>query len=113
VDRITVVEINSGYVEMMRRTPLVAPAITHPKVEILIDDGRRYLNRTTRSFDVIIQNTIVYWRAHASTLLSQEYLELSGQHLKPGGVVYLNSTQSSAAQKTWPPSFPMRCGSRT
>jgi spermidine synthase len=113
VDRITVVEINSGYVEMMHRTPLVAPAITHPKVEILIDDGRRYLNRTTRSFDVIIQNTIVYWRAHASTLLSQEYLELSGQHLKPGGVIYLNSTQSSAAQKTWPPSFPMRCGSRT
>ena len=100
VESITVVEINAGYVEIMRRTPLVASAVNHPKVQINIDDGRRYLNRTTRKFDLIIQNTIVYWRAHASTLLSQEYLELSGQHLKPGGVIYLNSTQSTAAQKT-------------
>ena len=106
VTSITVVEINGGYVEMMRRTPLVAPALTHPKVRILIDDGRRFLNRTTQSFDIIIQNTIVYWRAHASTLLSQEYLELSGRHLKPGGVIYLNSTQSTAAQKTVATVFP-------
>ena len=106
VTSITVVEINGGYVEMMRRTPLVAPALTHPKVRILIDDGKRFLNRTTQSFDIIIQNTIVYWRAHASTLLSQEYLELSGRHLKPGGVIYLNSTQSTAAQKTVATVFP-------
>ena len=106
VDSITVVEINAGYVEMMRRTPLVAPAVNHPKVEILIDDGRRFLNRATGTYDVIIQNTIVYWRAHASTLLSREYLELSGRHLKPGGVIYLNSTQSTAAQKTVATAFP-------
>ena len=106
VDSITVVEINPGYVEIMRRTPLVAAAVTHPKVEMIIDDGRRYLNRSTRRFDVIIQNTIVYWRAHASTLLSREYLELSGRHLKPGGVIYLNSTQSTAAQKTVATMFP-------
>ena len=56
---------------MMRRTPLVAPAVNHEKVQILIDDGRRYLNRSTRKFDVIVQNTIIYWRAHASTLLSR------------------------------------------
>lgn len=106
VDSITVVEINAGYVEMMRRTPLVAPAVNHEKVQILIDDGRRYLNRSTRQFDVIVQNTIVYWRAHASTLLSREYLELSGRHLKQGGVICLNSTQSTAAQKTAATVFP-------
>ena len=106
VDKITVVEINEGYVEMMRRTPLVAPAVDHPKVEIIIDDGRRYLNHNDHRFDVIIQNTIVYWRAHASNLLSREYLELSSRHLKPGGVIYLNSTQSTATQKTVVTVFP-------
>ncbi len=106
VRSITVVEINGGYVEIMRRTPLVAPSVDHPKVEIIIDDGRRYLNHTTRSFDVIVQNTIVYWRAHAANLLSREYLELTGQHLNPGGVIYLNSTQSTAAQKTVSTVFP-------
>jgi spermidine synthase len=106
VRSITVVEINSGYVEIMRRTPLVAPSVEHPKVEIVIDDGRRYLNHTTRSFDLIIQNTIVYWRAHAANLLSREYLELTAQHLSPGGMIYLNSTQSTAAQKTVATVFP-------
>ena len=75
-------------------------------MEIIIDGGRRYLNRSSRRFDVIIQNTIVYWRAHASNLLSQEYLELTGEHLKPRGVIYLNSTQSTAAQKTVATVFP-------
>lgn len=106
VRSITVVEINSGYVDIMRRTPLVAPAVEHPKVEIVIDDGRRYLNHTTRSYDLIIQNTIVYWRAHAANLLSREYLALTGQHLNPGGMIYLNSTQSTAAQKTVATVFP-------
>lgn len=105
-DSITVVEINPGYVDIMRRTPLVAPAVDHPKVDIIIDDGRRFLNRTDRMFDMVIQNTTVYWRAHASNLLSREYLELTGTHLKPGGVIYLNSTQSAAAQKTVSTVFP-------
>ncbi|MDA1094628.1 MAG: hypothetical protein O3A25_15330 [Acidobacteria bacterium] len=106
VRSITVVEINDGYVEIMRRTPLVAPAVDHPKVDIIIDDGRRYLNHTTRKFDLIIENTIVHWRAYAASLLSQEYLELSGHHLNPGGMIYLNSTQSTAAQKTVATVFP-------
>jgi spermidine synthase len=106
VRSITVVEINGGYVEIMRRTPLVAASVDHPKVEIVIDDGRRYLNHTTRTFDLIIQNTIVFWRAHAANLLSLEYLELTGRHLSPGGMIYLNSTQSTAAQKTVATVFP-------
>ncbi len=100
------IEINPGYVHMMREQPVVASAVEHPKVEIIIDDGRRYLNREDRSFDVIIQNTIVYWRSHATQLLSREYLELSRRHLKPGGVLYYNTTSNRAAQKTGAAVFP-------
>ncbi len=106
VETITAVEINPGYVEMMRRSPVVASALENPKVEIVIDDGRRYMRRTDRQFDVIIQNTIVYWRAHATNLLSREYFDLTRQRLKPGGLVYYNTTASTAAQKTGASMFP-------
>jgi predicted membrane-bound spermidine synthase len=106
VERVTVVEINPGFVEAVRREPRVAGALLNPKVEIVIDDGRRFLRRTPRQFDLIVQNTIVYWRAHATSLLSREYLELSRRHLKPGGVLYFNTTMSTAAQKTGATVFP-------
>ena len=100
VESVTVVEINPGYLEAMRASPVVASGLDHPKSEIIIDDGRRWLASTDRRFDVIIQNTIVFWRAHASNLLSREYLELTRSRLEPGGIVYLNTTSSTAAQHT-------------
>ncbi|MGK3961423.1 methyltransferase domain-containing protein [Sorangium sp. So ce118] len=106
VTRITVVEIDPGYVEVMRQTPTLASALENPKVEIIIDDGRRYLGRASQRFDVVIQNTIVYWRAHAANLLSREYLAMSRRCLEPGGILYLNATYSAAAQKTAATVFP-------
>jgi len=106
VERITVVEINPGYVKIMAHTPALVSALANSKVEIVIDDGRRYLGHTERQFDVIIENTIVYWRAYAANLLSREYHELSRRHLAPGGVLYYNATYSVAAQRTGALTFP-------
>lgn len=106
VESVTVVEINPGYVEAMRDSPVVASALDHPKAHIVIDDGRRWLAATDRRFDVIVQNTIVYWRAHATNLLSREYFELGRRRLKEGGVVYVNTTTSTAAQRTLASTFP-------
>ncbi len=106
VATVTVVEINPGYVDMIRRYPVVASALVHPKLHLVIDDGRRYLRRTRRRFDLVVQNTIVHWRAHATSLLSREYLALARQRLKPGGVLYYNTTNNAAAHKTGATVFP-------
>ena len=105
IEHITVVELNAGFVEAVRRTPSLASALTRPHVEIIVDDGRRFLARTDRRFDVVVMNTIVYWRAYASLLLSREAMELVRQRLVPGGVLYVNTTMSTAAQKTVATSF--------
>lgn len=106
VERIVVVEINPAYVEAARNSTVVRSSIDNPKVEIVIGDGRRYLNAHSDKFDVIINNTIVYWRSNATNLLSRDYLELTQRHLKPKGIVYWNSTKSIAAQKTGAVVFP-------
>ncbi|MGQ0614140.1 MAG: methyltransferase domain-containing protein [Planctomycetaceae bacterium] len=106
LERLLIVEINPGYVELVRRWPLVASLLANPKVEIVIDDGRRWLHRHTETFDAIVQNTTHHWRAHATNLLSREYLEMVRAHLAPGGITYLNATGADAVARTALAVFP-------
>lgn len=107
VEKVTVVEINHGYLKLVREYPQVSSLLTNPKVEIHIDDGRRWLRRNPdRHFDVIVMNTTYYWREFASALLSKEFLELVKQHLNPGGLVMWNCTGLSRAIRTGLEVFP-------
>jgi spermidine synthase len=89
------IEINSGYAEVMHHYPLIYSALTHPKMTLVIDDGRRWLNRNPdEKFDAIVMNTTFYWRSNSTNLLSKEFLEICKRHLKPGGIMYYNTTGS-------------------
>ncbi|MBZ5681650.1 MAG: fused MFS/spermidine synthase [Acidobacteriia bacterium] len=95
VERLTVVEINPGYLELIPKQPTVASLPRNPKVHIVIDDGRRWLLWNPQAkFDAIVMNTTFHWRNHASYLLSVEFLQIVRQHLKPGGVLFYNTTGS-------------------
>jgi spermidine synthase len=101
VERLTVVEINPGYLRLIAKYPAVMTLLTNPKVEINIDDGRRWLNRHPgRKFDAIIQNTTYNWRPNVTNLLSAEYLRLAANHLRKGGVMMYNTTGSRRAMRT-------------
>jgi spermidine synthase len=85
----------------------VAGLLRNPKVEIAIEDGRRWLIRNpSRKFDVVVMNTTFHWREHTSNLLSVDFLKLVRQHLLPGGVLYYNTTWSAEAQLTGATEFP-------
>jgi len=93
VRNLTVVEINPGYLELIRQYPRQASVLTDPKVTIAIDDGRRWLYRHPDArFDFMLQNTTWHWRSQATNLLSADYFRLCKKHLKDGGVLYVNTT---------------------
>lgn len=107
VQQMTIVEINPGYIPLIRQRPNVASLLDNPKVHIEIDDGRRWLiAHPDRKFDFILMNTTYNWRAHTSNLLSTEFMRVLRQHLKSGGVVYYNTTSSGRVQLTGAASFP-------
>lgn len=107
VQRLTVVEINAGYVELVRRAPAVAGLLRHPKVHIEIDDARRWLVRNAeRRFDLIVSNNTYHWRAHMSNLLSVEFTQLVRSRLQPGGLYYFNATGSLRAAASAGAVFP-------
>lgn len=107
LERAVVVEINPGYRTVIGRYPEVSPVLRNPKVRIVIDDGRRWMaaHREQR-FDAILMDTVQHWRASATNLLSVEMLTLARSMLKPGGVLFYNTTYSDDVQKTGVSIFP-------
>jgi spermidine synthase len=67
-----VLEINPGYVELIRE----------------------------RRFDAVFSNTTYHFRANTTNLLSVEFLRLVEDHLAPGGTLFYNTTDSARAQRT-------------
>ncbi len=107
LERLTVVEINPGYLDIIRKHAEVASLLTDPKVRIVIDDGRRWLNRNPDArFDLVLMNTTWHWRAHSTNLLSVEFMNLVRAHLSPGGFFYFNTTSSDDVQRTAVTVFP-------
>jgi len=95
VQRLTAVEINPAYLELIASRPEVCSLLENRKVTIDIDDGRRWLVRHPDSrFDAVVINMTYHWREHATHLLSREFIELVRRHLKPGGVYLFNATSS-------------------
>jgi len=106
VRSLTSVEINPGFLKLIRRYKAVQSLLVNPRFKVIIDDGRRWLRRNQgRKFDLIVVNNTFHWRNHSTNLLSLEFLQLLKKHLQPGGVVYLNTTFSRHAVHTIAKSF--------
>ena len=107
VRSITIVEINPGYARLVEARPMVASLLRDPKVRLVIDDGRRWLNRhPDQTFDLVLSNTSFHFRANASNVLSLEFMDLVRRHLRPGGVLFYNTTGSVRSLVTGCVAFP-------
>ena len=115
VEDVTIVEINPGYLQLIRERAQVASLLQNPKVHIVIDDGRRWLvGHPDQRFDFILMNTTFNWRANISNLLSVEFLQILRNHLNPGGVAYYNTTEFRGSPASPERQFfPTLCGSPT
>ena len=101
VASLTVVEINPGYLALIKKEPEVASILTNPKIKIITDDGRRWLRANpARHFDAIISNTTWHFRASVTNLLSEEFLDIIRRHLSTGGIFFYNTTDSARVQRT-------------
>jgi spermidine synthase len=107
VEKLSIVEIDRGYLGLIAKYPMVSSLLSNPKVTISIDDGRRWLVAHPKArFDVIVMNMTYSWRAHSSALLSTEFLELARKHLKQNGILFYNTTGSKDVQRTGVTVFP-------
>ncbi|MEW5823860.1 MAG: methyltransferase domain-containing protein [Pseudomonadota bacterium] len=95
VESIDVVEINPGYIQAAQAYPIHARALEDPRVNIVVDDARRWLRlHPEKTYDLIVMNTTWHWRSNASVLLSIDFMRLIKQHMGEGGVMAFNTTGS-------------------
>ncbi len=100
-EHIDVVEINPGYLDLVNAYPVVSPVLRDPRIDVHIDDGRRWLKRHPGAmYDLIVQNTTFHWRSNSTNLLSLEYFLEVGRHLLPGGIFAANTTSSLDVYRT-------------
>jgi spermidine synthase len=85
---VTVVELVPGVVKSFPYFSQRAEQLLRaPRATIVIDDGRRFLSRTTKKFDVILIDPPPPPAQPGSSLLySKEFYSLIKAHLKPDGI---------------------------
>lgn len=107
VEHVDVVEINPGYVELIKRYPDFSTMLDDPRLHIHIDDGRRWMRaHADRRYDLILQNTTFHWRAYTSMLLSAEHFTQVGRLLNDDGIFTANTTSSFDVYATAMAVFP-------
>lgn len=107
IKKMTIIEINSNYINLIKMHPEVKGLLNDPRVEIIIDDGRKWLKKNDdRTFDIILMNTTWHWRAYGSNLLSKNFIEIIHDRLNKTGVAFYNTTQSMNAYATAHQVFP-------
>jgi spermidine synthase len=91
VEQVTIVDIEP-LVPTVARTYLGSvnhDVLKNPKVRVIADDARHFLQTTTETFDAITSDPLDPWVKGAATLYTREFFEVARQHLNPGGVMTL------------------------
>lgn len=107
IKKMTIIEINPAYVEIIKKNPMVQDLLKDDRIEIVIDDGRKWLKKSEqKNFDIILMNTTWHWRAYGSSLLSQDFLKLIHTKMHSSSLFFYNTTQSIDAYQTAYTVFP-------
>lgn len=88
LETITVAEIVPEVIlaSKIHFTPYLGGLFSDPRVKILAEDGRNYLYATEQSFDVIIGDLFLPWKAGTSNLYSLEHFQTIRDRLTQDGL---------------------------
>ncbi len=90
LERLDVVELEPVVREVAATffEPYNNKALSDPRTQLTIGDGRNFLLFTNHQYDVVSAEPSNPWIAGMANLFTKDYYELVRQHLKPGGVMF-------------------------
>lgn len=112
-ESLTIVDINQNVFRMAHHFESNEGVLKDPRVKPLVMDGRAFLRRTEKKFDVITLEPMPPTFAGVNALYSREFYELAAQRMNKGGIIaqwlpyHLVSTyHASAISRTFNQVFP-------
>ncbi len=100
VKEVVLVELNDTLIRNLKRFAPVRKTILDQKLEVNVEDGRRYLLRSSEKFDVIIMDAVRVPMAYSNNLFSREFFQLVKKHLTEGGIFLLREYTGTGVLKT-------------
>jgi len=111
VQRLTCVEIIGAQLQTLQRLartqhdPGLVALLSDSRIAHEVGDGRAFMRRSGRLFDVIEADALRPTSAYSGNLYSREYFALLAKHLKPGGLA-VTWAPTERVQKTFLSVFP-------
>ena len=88
IEQVDVVELEPAVLEVAERCASVSfDVLNHPKVEVLVGDGRELLLTSDARYDLIFSQPSNPYRAGIASLFSQEFYRAVAERLSPGGLL--------------------------
>jgi spermidine synthase len=89
--RILMVEIDEGVVEFCKsHYPVIKACVKDPRIEIVYEDARAYLEREAESFDVLVVD-LTEPHGPSKMLYTYEFYQLCANRLNEGGILSLHT----------------------
>jgi len=87
VERVAVTELVPEVVTAARLhfEPWAGGLFEDPRVEILVTDGRNHLAGSDETYDVVVSDLFIPWKAGTGSLYSREHYARARERLRPGG----------------------------
>ena len=88
LDSVTVCELLSGVALASRDYfgPYLNGLFEDPRVDLVVEDGRNYLQGTSQRYDVIIADLFLTWKAGTGSLYTREHFQNAYNRLEEGGL---------------------------
>lgn len=91
---ITCVELSKSIIKTSMKFNEIRRILEDPRLNLVIDDGRRFLHSTNQTYDIILVNDpLRETRENSNNLYSKEFYELLQKHLSDKGIVGLFSSR--------------------
>jgi predicted membrane-bound spermidine synthase len=96
VQQVTLVELSGSLIENLRNFPVTKRILDDRRVNLAIDDGRRFLERSGEKFDAILMDPLRTTTAYSNNLHSRQFFSLCARHLTDGGVLMVGGVGDDA-----------------
>ena len=106
VQQVTLVEISHSVIDNFRKIPEFRKMLDDPRLTTILDDGRRFLLQTDRTYDVILIDPLRTTTSYSNNLYSQEFFELVRSRLNEDGLLLAWMDDYGVFPKTLAAVFP-------
>jgi len=100
VEKVTVVELSDTLMKNLKKIPIFQKMLSDPKIDLVIEDGRRFLLATDKKYDLIVCFLVRPTTAYSNNIYSREFFELIKEHLSLQGVFLVWTHRTDIVART-------------